>query len=66
MSKTAAVVANYNDTPKAQDPNLDPTRFPWHEVVKVQHYWLAVDAMASAVRVKEEEGRYGQGDDPQQ
>ena len=28
-----------------QDPIQDPAKFPWHEVSKVQHYWLQVDAM---------------------
>jgi hypothetical protein len=23
----------------------DPARFPWHEVVKVAHYYLSVDEM---------------------
>ena len=23
----------------------DPARFPWHEVVKVEHYYLSVDEM---------------------
>jgi hypothetical protein len=28
-----------------QEPIKDPARFPWHEVTKVQHYWLEIDAM---------------------
>jgi len=30
-----------------QEPIRDPARFPWHQVIKVQHYWLEVDAMTS-------------------
>lgn len=26
--------------PKLQEPLKDPARFPWHEVSKVQHYWI--------------------------
>ncbi len=31
----------------------DPARFEWHEVRKVQHYWLEVDAMRTPVAVRE-------------
>ncbi len=31
----------------------DPFRYAWHEVVKVQHYWLEVDAMQSPMAVRE-------------
>ena len=55
------VVTNCNDTPKLQDPIRDPARFPWHEVVKVQHYWLEVDAMTSPARVREPEAPFGGG-----
>ncbi len=36
----------------------DPVRFPWHEVVKVQHYWLEVDAMTKPVRLREDQMPY--------
>jgi len=39
------VVTNCDTTPTLQEPIPDPARFPWHEVVKVQHYWLEVDAV---------------------
>jgi len=55
------VVTDCNDTPKLQGPIRDPARFPWHEVVKVQHYWLEVDAMTSPARVREPEEPYGSG-----
>lgn len=31
----------------------DPARFDWHEVVKVQHYWLEIDAMRTPTTVRE-------------
>ena len=42
------VVADCGRTPVLRDPIADPARFPWHEVQKVQHYYLDVDAMARA------------------
>jgi hypothetical protein len=32
----------------------DPARLPWHEVKKVDHYWLSVDAMREPMRAREE------------
>jgi len=37
----------------------DPARFDWHEVVKVQHYWLEVDAMHKPIQVLEWRSPYG-------
>jgi hypothetical protein len=39
------VVTNCASKPTLQEPVKDPARFEWHEVSKVQHYWLEVDAM---------------------
>ncbi len=39
------IVTNCAGTPVMQEPIQDPAKFPWHEVSKVQHYWLQVDAM---------------------
>ena len=39
------VVTNCASAPELQEPISDPARFPWHEVKKVQHYWLDVKAM---------------------
>ena len=39
------VVTNCAGEPVMQEPIQDPAKFPWHEVSKVQHYWLQVDAM---------------------
>ena len=55
------VVTNCAATPALQEPIKDPARFPWHEVSKVQHYWLDVNAMTGPMMVREEGARYGQG-----
>jgi hypothetical protein len=39
------IVTNCDARAELQEPVRDPARFPWHEVTKVQHYWLEVDAM---------------------
>ena len=39
------VVTNCASAPELQEPISDPARFPWHEVTKVQHYWMDVKAM---------------------
>ena len=37
----------------------DPARFPWHEVTKVAHYWLEVNAMTRPMQVTEKAPDYG-------
>ena len=39
------VVTNCASEPELQDPIRNPAQFPWHEVTKVQHYWLDINAM---------------------
>jgi hypothetical protein len=34
--------------------NKDPASLSWHEVKKVDHYWLSVDAVRDPMRVREE------------
>ena len=53
------VVTNCAAEPQLQEPIEDPARFPWHEVSKVQHYWLNVDAMTQPMQVREEQAGYG-------
>lgn len=48
------IVNNCADQPVLQAPVKDPARFPWHEVTKVAHYWLHVDAMTKPMKVKED------------
>ena len=47
-----------------QAPIKDPARFPWHEVTKVAHYWLEVNAMTRPMMVSEDSYKYG-GDEDQ-
>ena len=39
------VVTNCAVKPELQEPLGDPARFPWHEVSKVEHYWMDVKKM---------------------
>ncbi len=55
------VVTDCKTAPQLQEPIKDPARFPWHEVTKVQHYWLEVDALTGAMRVREKPVLYGEG-----
>jgi len=50
------VVTNCAATPTLQEPIRDPVRFQWHEVTKVQHYWLEVNAMTTPMQVRESKG----------
>jgi len=53
------VVTDCNTTPKLQDPIRDPARFPWHEVKKVAHYYLSVNALTQPMQVREDSPPYG-------
>ncbi|MDH7514682.1 MAG: helicase-related protein [Bacteroidota bacterium] len=52
------IVTNCAGKPTLQEPIRDPARFPWHEVKKVQHYWLEVDAMTRPMQVREDSPGY--------
>jgi len=52
------VVTDCGDTPKLQEPVGDPARLDWHEVTKVAHYYLSVDAMTQPMEVREDSSRY--------
>lgn len=53
------VVTDCASTPVMQEPIRDPAQFPWHEVRKVQHYYLDVDAMTRPMQVREDPPPYG-------
>ncbi|MDZ7393170.1 MAG: helicase-related protein [candidate division KSB1 bacterium] len=53
------VVTNCGTTPTLQDPVKDPARLPWHEVTKVDHYWLQVTAMTGPMRIQDDSSPYG-------
>ncbi len=56
------VVTNCGEAPVLQEPIGNPAQFPWHEVTKVQHYYLSVDAMTRPMRVRDDRPEYGAGD----
>jgi superfamily II DNA or RNA helicase len=55
------IVTNCDDKPALQEPVKNPAQFPWHEVKKVAHYWLEVDAMAKPMSIHENPPPYGDG-----
>ena len=48
------VVTDCGKTPRLQEPIRDPARLDWHEVTKVAHYSLAVNAMAKPRRGRDD------------
>ena len=53
------IVTNCSDQPQLQEPIKDPAQYDWHEVTKVAHYYLSVDAMTKPMQVKENSNNYG-------
>ena len=58
------VVTNCASAPELQEPIRDPARFPWHEVTKVAHYYLEVNALKQPMEVRESSGSYDKKDEP--
>jgi len=54
------VVTNCSTQPAMQEPIKDPARFSWHEVSKVAHYWLEVNALKQPMEVHENRSRFGE------
>ena len=54
------IVTNCADTPTLQKPVKDPARLEWHEVTKVAHYYLSVNAMTHPMMVREDKAPYGE------
>ncbi|MBZ5590515.1 MAG: DUF3883 domain-containing protein [Acidobacteriia bacterium] len=48
------VVTDCDSTPRLQEPVRNPDRLDWHEVTRVAHYYLSVDAMAQPMQVRED------------
>ena len=48
------IVTNCKVEPKLQDPVKDPARLKWHEVKKVDHYYLPVDAVTKPMQIRED------------
>ena len=56
------IVTNCNVEPNLQEPIKDPARLEWHEVTKVAHYYMSVDAMTQPMMVREVRLPYGERD----
>jgi hypothetical protein len=54
------VVTGCKSDPKLQNPIKDPARLQWHEVKKVDHYYLSIDAVTQPMQVREETTSYGE------
>jgi len=52
------VVTDCKATPKLQEPIKDPARLDWHEVIKVAHYTLSVNAVTQPMEVRERHKPY--------
>lgn len=55
-SLLACVVTNCVAEPETLEPIRDQARFPWHEVKKVQHYCLNVDALKRSLGPRQPHG----------
>jgi len=53
------IVTGCGGEPILQEPIHDPIQYDWHEVKKVQHYYLNVNAMTQPMEVREDETLYG-------
>lgn len=53
------VVTDCNNVPRLAEPIRDPARLDWHEVMKVAHYYLSVNAMTNPVQVRDDMPPYG-------
>ena len=56
------VVTDCKTEPRLQNPIKDPARLQWHEVKKVDHYYLSIDAITQPMQVREESIPYGDGE----
>ncbi len=56
------VVTNCDTVPELHDPIPNPARYPWHEVRKVEHYRLDVNALKKPMTLKEDVVGYGSDD----
>jgi len=52
------VVTNCATAPQLQTPIKDPSRLSWHEVSRIDHYYLSVDAMTQPMQVREDSADY--------
>jgi hypothetical protein len=52
------VVTDCDSKPRLQEPIKDPARLDWHEVSKVAHYCLSIDAMTQPMQVRDVDTSY--------
>jgi hypothetical protein len=52
------VVTDCGTTPRLQEPIKDPAKLDWHEVTKIAHYYLTVDAMTQPMKVRQDRAGY--------
>lgn len=52
------VVTDCNSQPQLEEPIRDPARLDWHEVTKVAHYYLSINAMTRPMQVREEQAPF--------
>ncbi|MBC8391930.1 MAG: DUF3883 domain-containing protein [Deltaproteobacteria bacterium] len=57
------IVTNCSGEPQLQKPIKDPVQYDWHEVSKVAHYYLTVDAMTKPMEIREDQSSYGKLND---
>jgi hypothetical protein len=53
------VVTNCKGELQLQNPIKDPARLQWHEVKKVDHYYLSINAVTQPMMVREGKIPYG-------
>ncbi len=53
------IVTGCKSAPLLQNPIKDPARLEWHEVKKVEHYYLAVDAITKPMQIRENPAKFG-------
>ena len=54
------IVTNCSTAPVLQEPLRDPARLQWHEVKKVEHYYLNIDAISKPMHVREDRKPFGE------
>ena len=54
------VVTDCTTGPAMQEPIKNPARLEWHEVTKVAHYYLSVNAATRPMQVREDPSSYGE------
>jgi hypothetical protein len=52
------VVTDCRSSPTLQEPITDPAKLNWHEVTKIDHYWLNVDAIKQPMILREDSMKY--------